>query len=183
MFHTLLQLKLAYRYGVIKMTKNVLWMEDNALIDLQEFTPAILLNNRYNLDFALDSSMAENMLKDKEYDVIIVDIRLMPGNGIKWNKLYNDKGGNHISARLGLWLMYGYLKPEESPIIIEDIPSWINEKIIGILTVEKLAELSPHLKILNIEDDQYRNKKSDPNILLELIEHILSREKGNPNVS
>ena len=159
--------------------KKVLWIEDGAYHNFQEYSAPIYMSGRYDLTIAVDTSSAIQLIQSREFDIIIVDIRLLPGENEEWIELYNRKGESKISARLGLWLLYGLLSHKDAPIKVQSIPNWINPKIFGIFTVETYGEVEEHLEQLGIEGSAFMHKEGDQKMLLRLIDRINNTEKKN----
>ncbi|MDD3731182.1 MAG: hypothetical protein PHU88_02265 [candidate division Zixibacteria bacterium] len=156
------------------MRKKVLWIEDGALFEAQHLTGPVFNSRKYDLDIALTISDAERELFNNEYDIIIVDIRMDPGDMPKWIKLYQNAGRDKLHARLGLMLLYALFKNDEENNILKVVPKWIETKRFGILTVENYKELEDNLKELGLESIPFKQKSArlKATALLEIIEEV-----------
>ncbi|NOU16975.1 MAG: response regulator [Bacteroidales bacterium] len=165
------------------MKKKVLWIEDQAELDLAALAGPVYTSGEYFLDVAGDASDAWEKIKKNEYDVIIVDIRIPPGDAEAFHKYFIVKGHNKNDARLGIQLLYLLLCPEknsEKDIFnrkLENIPSWLSKEKFGILTVETEADVEKDRVILGI--NTYRRKEgiSKKTILLDLIKEVVNQNK------
>ena len=154
------------------MKKNILWIEDAASGDLSELSAYVNSLGKYDLNVALNVSQGLFHLLQKEYDAIVVDIRITPGEENSWSELYYTLGGSPTSAKLGLHLLYSIFKHPNSKIIIDQVPSWITTGRFGVLTVER--GLADHMKILNINTYMVKSpSESDETALSKVIELIL----------
>src|SRR5262245_47355228 len=93
------------------MKTKVLWVEDSARLELRNLTGPIYISGEYDMNLAEDATSAVRFLRTKEYDAVILDMRLPPGIDDYWIKIYQDKGEDKADARLGLevatWLFNG----------------------------------------------------------------------------
>ena len=115
--------------------KRVLWIEDNAKVDMGVYFGPIFTSGRYDVSIALDPSEALRKISLAEYQAIIVDIRLAPGQDKLWRDLYVGFGASKPTARLGIHLVQSLLKVSEAKIKLplKDVPCWINPRKIGFL--------------------------------------------------
>lgn len=161
----------------MKQKYKVLWVEDGAMADLPELAVPVMMDGNYELIVAEDISDAIYKLGQNEYDVIIVDIRMDPGELHEWWQLYHDAGSNKTSARLGRQFLYTILGNAKAEVKIQGKP--IHPSRIGVLTAESELELAKDLKILNISPSVFRQKRADAprTILLELINKVVAQSK------
>jgi hypothetical protein len=157
---------------------NVLWVEDGAFAEMSQMSAPIYVSGKYDLVIAENATegLRELMRKDKEFDTIIVDIRLPPGDDEDFLKLYYNRNESKVAARLGLSLLERVLKDEGNLI-----PRRHKEvKRFGIFTVEGPAELVDDLKALDLEELKVYQKKEthSKDTLLEIIEAIKSSYSG-----
>ena len=96
------------------MKTKVLWVEDSARLELRNLTGPIYISGEYDINLAEDATSAVRYLLTKEYDVVILDMRLPPGIDDYWVNVYRERGEDNADARLGLelanWLLSNYLK-------------------------------------------------------------------------
>ncbi len=142
-------------------SRKVLWIEDNADSDLYHLTSPVYIDGRFHLDLATNISEAFFYLNKRNYDVIIVDIRIPPGRDPEWVKRYEDlqKANRSNSNRLGLELLKViFSKSENSPKV--SIEENVNPRRFGIFTVERSEELESELKELNLEEIKFKRKNA-----------------------
>ena len=157
--------------------KKVLWVEDGATFEAQHLTGPVYNSRKYDLVIALTISDAEREILNDEFDVVIVDIRMDPGNMQKWIDLYQSFNRNKLHARLGLALLYALFKPEAVDNKIEKRPDWIEPGRFGVLTVEDSKELEGNFKELGLETIPFRRKSArlESSALLDLIDEVMER--------
>jgi CheY-like chemotaxis protein len=162
------------------MTHKVLWIEDGAYGDLPDLIGPVVVEGSYDLDIALDATEGVRKILRTEYDCVIVDIRLPPGEDRRWIDIYNHPRKNKDAARLGLLVLRSLLKPEKSGLKLEGIKEWVVASRFGVLTVENQGEVENDLKELDIGINVYRQKNRRPsvNTLLELIEAVRGQPRG-----
>ncbi|MCK5058605.1 MAG: hypothetical protein KAT34_18265 [Candidatus Aminicenantes bacterium] len=163
------------------MKYKVLWIEDGAFVEVATFAGAVLTSMKYDLEVSIDISDALGKIRTTEYDAVIVDIRIPPGNNMEWKKIYNQSGYNKNSARLGMQLLFSLLKPEEAEVKLENIPSWVSAKKFGVFTVESRAEVKNDMVELGIYLYLQKKTNMNRNDLLEFIEKIIGPSAANSN--
>lgn len=154
---------------------NVLWIEDGAFAEMDRMSAPIYVSGEYDLVIAIDATEGLHALmrSDKEFDTIIIDIRLPPGEDPEFLKLYYNRGESKVAARLGLALLELVLKDGEK----NQIPPHHREaQRFGIFTVEGPGELEDDLKALELEDLKvYQKRETNSKYMLrEIIEDIRS---------
>jgi hypothetical protein len=84
-----------------KMIK-VLWVEDESNTNLVELKMYLMMVDDIELEIAQNATEAERIIASRgvEFDVIIVDIRILAGYGDEWLKYYD----NH-EQRIGAYLV------------------------------------------------------------------------------
>jgi hypothetical protein len=152
------------------MKKKVLWIEDQGLTDLDVLASYVYLSGEYDLDVAVNVSECLSYLRQREYDIIIFDIRIPPGENLDWRKLFDKLGGNEKNAKLGLQLLRSLLKHSKAEISTVNIPNWISPNRIGVLTIE--PNLNNDMAELGIKSYIIKNSDSNPEILLKIINGI-----------
>jgi hypothetical protein len=150
-----------------------LWIEDGAIADYKYLLAPIYVAGMYNPVVALDVSEGIRRLKQREFDAVIVDIRLSPGDNPDWIRLYKQLGSNKATARLGSKLLRSILKPDGDDIPIEEIPLWVQPQLFGILTVESAEDL----RELEIEVYERKKGRTPENVLKELVDRIVSKNR------
>lgn len=160
------------------MKTRILWIEDDALVDLRNLTGPIYISGKYDLVLAFDATEGMRYLMDEEFQVVIVDIRIPPGNNPQWIKIYNDFDKYKVKARLGIHLLQAILKfPNAKYKMESEIPLWINPTKFGVFSVENLADVVNELRQLNINIFEQKTATSNHKILLEIVEKILNEQR------
>lgn len=157
------------------MRKKVLWIEDSAFDEIAVLAVPVHLSGEYELDFALSATEGAARLQHAapEYDAVVVDIRLPPGEDPWWINEYISLQRARKPSRLGLTLLE-LTVGEGRRDWAKPFPEWARQRQrYGVLTVESEAEVGPSLKRLRV---RYRSKGSgdDTDVLLRLIEDILA---------
>jgi hypothetical protein len=164
------------------MKRKVLWIEDGARFDLPQLAGPVYVDGSYDLVVAEDASAGISHLLRNEFQVIIVDIRLPPGDDPDWIKLNSAAGYDKVQARLGLELLYSILGRPEARVKLKDRPTWITADRLGVFTVESLPEVEEDLRKLNILVFQQKRADLPDTILLEIIEKVL-QQQNQPHAS
>jgi hypothetical protein len=154
----------------------VLWVEDGARYDLAHLAAPVYMDGKYDLVIAEDASAGMAVVLMDRFDVIIVDIRIPPGDEPNWIKLYQGNGTEKIAARLGLSLLYTFLGHPDAKIDLGSRrPAWITPARVGVLTVESQLELHDDLTKLGITIHGHKRAETSDEILLELIQRVLDQ--------
>lgn len=82
----------------------LLWIEDETQHEMQGFIGPLYAALKYDITIAKDASEALLEL-EKQYDVVIVDIRIPPGEAKPLQTIYNKHDGDPSAAKLGLLLL------------------------------------------------------------------------------
>jgi hypothetical protein len=159
------------------MKKRVLWIEDNALSDLQNVLGPIYMDGHYDLVIAENASEGMSRLTREVFDAVIVDIRLPPGEDNDWIKLYNDRPYG-ARPRLGLLLLYSLFYPKEAAVNFGEMPKWIRPERFGVFSVESKAELKQDLDKLKISVYEQKTAATSTRIILDLLERIARNCSG-----
>lgn len=159
------------------MKTRILWIEDDALVDLRNLTGPIYISGKYDLVLAFDATEGMRYLMDEEFHVVIVDIRIPPGDDPQWIKIYNDYGKYKVKARLGIHLLQAVLKyPNAKYRMKGSTPKWIHYTKFGVFTVENLNDVVNELKQLRITVFEQKTAKSNHKVLLDIVEKILREQ-------
>ena len=126
-----------------------------------------------------DDEIGVRHLRAKEYDAVIVDIRLPPGIDPEWRKLYQQTGFDRVHAQLGLKLLR-WLLTKDNSIHPTEPPEWIKPHRIAVFTVESKGEIQQHLDELGIAVFRQKSAGLRDTILLELIDEILMQATRIP---
>lgn len=155
----------------------VLWIEDAATYHLQALAAPVYYDGRYDLDIVEDASAALRRLLGSEYQVVIVDIRLPPGDDPRWIEVYKQAGYDKVGSRLGLEIIKSVLGKEDAKVPLGTSPSWkITPEKIGVLTVEGWSDMQRPLQSLEIRVFQTKGPAVKETVLLDLIEQVLQQQ-------
>jgi DNA-binding NarL/FixJ family response regulator len=157
------------------MRYKLLWIEDAAEVQLVELVGPIYRSGLYDLRIETTAAGGQAALQREKFDVVIVDIRLPPGEERSWVELSEDpKRG---PARLGLELLKRLLSGDQ-----EDgsrRPAWLSPDHIAVFTVESDWELADDMKRLGIKVFQQKTVQVSRRVLLDLAQKVL-RNRGLP---
>jgi CheY-like chemotaxis protein len=157
------------------MTKGrVLWIEDGAHYELAHLAGPVYLDGRFVLTVAKDASEASEMLRHNEYDALVLDIRLPPGESKEWIDIYKAQSGSSASVRLGLIILESLLTTDEPSVNLQQARSWITPGRIGVLTVEGYDEIGDIIKASGIRAWRQKHADMPESILLEIIEELFA---------
>jgi CheY-like chemotaxis protein len=161
------------------MKTKVLWVEDSARLELRNLTGPIYISGEYDMNLAEDATTAVRYLLTKEYDAVILDMRLPPGIDDYWVKIYQDKGEDKADARLGLeladWLLNGRTDFSSRP------PTWIKPYHVGVFTVENDPFLHTKLEYLKIKVFEHKVAGLSDTILVDIINRIKAQKQYPKN--
>jgi len=153
----------------------VLWIEDGSRYDLPALAAPLLADERYALNMAEDASAGISRLLAEEYHVVVVDIRIPPGESAEWIALHQKCGVDQAASRLGLHLLYSILRHPAARISVPDgALRWLGPNRIGVFTVEGRAELSGDLEELGIGPYQQKSASLGEDALLVLVQQVLT---------
>jgi CheY-like chemotaxis protein len=152
------------------MKTKVLWVEDSARLELRNLTGPIYISGEYDMNLAEDATTAVRYLLTKEYDAVILDMRLPPGIDDYWVNIYLERGEDKADARLGLelanWLFNGKADVSFTP------PDWIKPHHVGVFTVENDSALHARLEFLKISVFEHKVAGLTDTILVDIIGRI-----------
>jgi len=152
-----------------------LWIEDGARSELSHLSGPVLYDGRIELVLAEDLTTAVEYILEDEFDVLIVDVRLPPGDDPHWKELHRRAGKDKVHAELGLQLLRWLLGTSTSPDLASP-PDWVSPKRIAVFSVESKLEIMSSLRELGIETIQQKRADLPDTILRELIERILESQ-------
>jgi CheY-like chemotaxis protein len=163
-----------------KSKPRVLWIEDSARLELRNLVGPLFFSSKYDFNLAEDVTSAMRFLRDKEYDAVIVDIRLPPGIDPQWSQWYRQTGFDKVHAQLGLKLLR-WLLAKDDTIHPDAPPAWIDAHRVAVFTVESKQEIQNHLDELGIQIFQQKSAGLRDTTLLELIDQILAQGRATEN--
>jgi CheY-like chemotaxis protein len=150
----------------------VLWIEDSARFELRNLVAQLFFSDKYEFNLAEDVTSAIDHLRAREFDAVIVDIRLPPGIDPDWHRLYQQTGFDRIHAQLGLKLLR-WLLTRDNSIHPAAPPDWIKPHQIAVFTVESRGEIQQHLDELGITVFRQKSAGLRDTVLFELIDELL----------
>lgn len=149
--------------------KKVLWIEDDAFNELGMFATPVHLTGEFDLEYALTATEGVQKLKGCEYDAVVVDVRIPPGDDKRWIKIYYEAGASNKAARLGLRLLKNIIGGDRT--WTRDLPpAALDSKRYGVLSMDA-DDVRPELEAIGAEC--FRNKTDGSQVLLALIREIL----------
>jgi hypothetical protein len=163
------------------MRSKILWVEDQTSEDLVELAACVYATGKYDLVVAGDATEAIRQLIRSEYDAVVVDVRIPPGIHPVWTRLFNKRGEDKTSARLGLAVLQSVLRPERAPVSLGlQVPTWIPQGNFrfGMLTVEARVDFATELEELGVLVYRQKTVETHRTVLLEVIEEILRMSQG-----
>ena len=159
------------------MKPKVLWIEDSARFELNNLTGPIYFYGKYDFQQAENVTSAIEFLKVKEYDALIVDIRLPPGNDPYWREMYRNAELEGGGEKLGIKFLYWLLAQDGS--YSSPAPSWASPERIAVFTVENHLEVRSDLDKLGIGLFKQKTTGLADTTLLDLIQELLDHGKIN----
>ncbi len=158
--------------------KRILWVEDSARFDLAKIVGPIYRARRFHLSLAEDATSAVRMLSSNTFDVVVMDIRIPPGEDEFWIKRYQDNGSDASQAKLGLLVLrWLFDKSWEYRADLPQTPPWVNTVQFAVFSVERENEIGEDLKKLGIATYQEKVPGSGSDVLLKLIDRVLKNQK------
>jgi hypothetical protein len=156
--------------------RTVLWLEDTATYDLQEMAAVVRMDGRFDLVIADNVSDAAAYVRRREFDVVIVDVRVPPGIDEEWERVFRDHDSNRLAAKLGCYFL-AWLLGDSNASGMGLRPAWATPTRIGVMTVEPYSELPESLTSRGIT---YRQKRANTpeDALVDLVEAVLKRVEG-----
>jgi len=155
--------------------KSILWIEDDAFNELGKLATPVYYEGEYDLQFAVTVTEAFNKLRETEYDAVVVDVRLPPGDDPRWIKIYYKAAADNKAARLGVRLLQSLLGRDKDwtsslPLAARD------PKLYGVLSMDSWEDIRADLEPVGVT--LYRNKNEGSDVLLTIIQDILSARNG-----
>ncbi len=155
----------------------VLWIEDSARYELSELTGPVYASRKYVLNLAEDATTAMYHLQNAQFDVLIVDMRIPPGDNQVWQKIYEKGGKDKDTAQLGLkllrWLLAG--ESDNDLDMLGKPPEWVSACTVGVFTVEGREQLRRTLEELKVTSYEQKRATRRDTALLDLIERVIKK--------
>lgn len=160
------------------MKIKVLWIEDSARYEYSSWVAPIYYSGDYDFQIAENVSKAIDYLESDEYDVIIADLRLPPGNDAYWKSLYDRATNPQRRAALGLEFL-SWLLGQDGVRYARKPPAWAHAERIVVFTVEVQNQVSQDLKRLGIRHFEQKTAGHPDTILVDLIQRVISKRDNN----
>lgn len=157
------------------LIKKVLWIEDDAFNELARLATAVHFEADFDLQYAVSATEAMDKLCGCEYDAVVVDVRIPPGDDPRWAALYYKAGADNKAARLGVQVLQNVLGREKEWVAGLPVAAR-NPKLYGVLSVDSWQDIRLDLEPVGVT--LYRNKNEDKRVLLTIIEAILAQCNG-----
>ena len=158
---------------------SILWVEEAAQSDYANWIAPINMAGCYDIKIAEDTTQATECVQREPFDVILVDIRLPPGNDPRWINIYNASHSAKYTAQLGMAFIHSILGKKEPPVAISIPDGWVTAQKIGILSVESESMLKANMDLLDIHIFQQKSTRVSETVLLELVQRILKQQQPN----
>ncbi len=149
-----------------------LWIEDGARSELSHLSGPVLYDGRIELVLAEDLTTAVDYVRAEEFDTLIVDVRLPPGDDPFWKQLHRKAGRDKVHAELGLQLLRWLLGAGDFSDL-PPAPGWVSAKRIAVFSVESEHEILQSVSELGIGVIQQKRADLPDTILRDLIERLL----------
>lgn len=183
--------------GKFAQRKRMLWIEDSARFELPEQMAPVYYSGKFIFHLAENVVDGINHLRSAEsggkpYDVVIVDIRLPPGEDKVWYDLYKRTIHSQVESQLGLILLYWLFENDLTGKLVDfrrpgnqragkDIeerlsklrengayPPHVDKKTVAVYSVESPLLICPHLEHLGIKVYAQKSIDTPDDILLKL---------------
>jgi len=157
----------------------VLWIEDSARYELSELTGPVYASRKYVLNLAEDATSATYHLQNTQFDVLIVDMRIPPGDNPIWQKIYQKGGKDKDTAQLGLKLLRWLLDGKNGDLDSLGVPpQWVNAHSVAVFTVEGHDGLRQTLSELDVTFYEQKRATRRDTALLDLIDRVMTDKNG-----
>jgi len=153
--------------------KKVLWIEDGIYSEMRKHASPVRIELGYSLDIAESASEGLAKILTSEYDLVVVDIRLPPGEDHEWKAIQRKHLAGGGPARLGLTLLQKLLG--EDPI---EKPAWVDASRFAVLTIETYNNIGPAVRDLGIRVCHHKERLSEPTALLRVVKEALGEEES-----
>ncbi|MCG8419658.1 MAG: hypothetical protein MJE77_17130 [Proteobacteria bacterium] len=156
-------------------------MEDSALFELNNILGPIYASHRYDLTLAPDATRAAEILRHRQFDAIVVDIRLPPGRHEYWRTIFRKHHSDRTNAKLGLELLHWLLgDPTHHPLRNganpPRRPEWpVTPQHIGVFSVESRLEIGDQLKKLGVNLMYEKQPGLPETILMDIVNEVLGQ--------
>lgn len=155
--------------------KKVLWIEDDAFNELGMLATPVHLTGEFELDYAVSATEAVDRLQLCEYDAIVVDVRIPPGDDRRWVDIYYEAGASNKAARLGVHLLQNILgRKQEWTRGLKEAAR--HPSRYGVLSMDA-DDVRVELELMGVT--RYRNKNEGARVLLTIIREILIQSNGS----
>jgi hypothetical protein len=160
----------------VKKKTRILWIEDGGRNEFVRLAAPFFMSDDLDLTIAENASDGVLLVLREEFQAVLVDIRLPPGEDPLWIELYKSSGKNPISARLGSHVLQSILGSATAKIRLPKPISWIDASKVGVLSIETREEIDDELTCLGIT--VYREKRVPlaDRALLDLARAVLERQ-------
>ncbi len=162
------------------MKPRILWVEDSARSELSSLVGPIYFSGKYDFNLAEDVTRAVRFVETKQFEVMVIDLRLPPGSDDYWVNLYKQNGSNRAQAHLGLNFI-SWLVGIDNKAYGRVAPAWVEPERIGVFTVESWSEVGEQIQNLRVKKYVQKTAGHSDTILLELIEELLNGHNGAGN--
>lgn len=188
--------------------KRVLWVEDSARFELANVLGPVYASHQYDLTLAQNATTAADYLARRQFDAIIVDIRLPPGTNDYWREIFQNAGSDRTNAKLGLALL-GWLLDRDAAQANEGKgkdkgkgknkrkrkngspapkrPAWtVAPEHIGVFSAEGPGEIGGDLSSMGVTIQREKRPGVPDTVLLDILQELLHQPDNfidNPDAS
>ena len=150
------------------MAMRILWIEDEAEAELADYAGPVLLAG-HQLDIATTATEAVELLRTREYDVVIIDLIINAGSGNEWKRLDTTRKSGEPYSYLGLELMRALFLPDRAAIALELPKGRLSPEKVAVFTVVADPEVHMEIRSMGITDIRVK-PQSGLTVLKDIVE-------------
>ena len=154
--------------------KSVLWVEDQAIHELRELRTAVIMSGQYYLAVVKDGTEAIKALmqQSKIFDIIVVDMRIPPGDDKVFSEIYAKHLDEPRAAEIGFHLLKRIFDKGDNNHLA-DLPKYAYDHFrYGVLSIDGKNEIGKALLDLGISNYTHKTGFMPIKTLLQLIVKI-----------
>ena len=149
--------------------KSVLWIEDQAYHELGALRTPVIMSSLYHLTIAVDGASAIENLRTNKFEIIIVDMRIPPGDDPIFTDIYYKNSDSKRHKEIGLLLLKRIFEKEDLNFLSDLLPYAYDSSRYGVLSIDNENEISDELKALGIKNYAHKSGAMSSKSLLNLI--------------
>ena len=152
--------------------KKVLWIEDQALYEMRDLRSKVLMSGLYHLAIAKNGSEAISKLRSEIYDIIVVDLRIPPGDDPAFSISYSGPSHQRNTAKVGFQLLKRIFDKADPNHLSDLFEYAYNPFRFGVLSVDNQDEIGEDLNFFGIKNYFHKSGFMSSDTLLNLIKKI-----------